>query len=1612
MNRRRVLVGVLIALLGLAVVGVIALPGIVRWVVVRQVAAATGRPVRLDRLELSLRHGRLALHGLRVMDRDGGPLATLEHVDVRFSPRALLRGHGHVTAAAFHGLTVRVVRTGPSQFNISDLLARRAEKAGKAPVLTIERLALEGALVIEDRTLTPARTWRVDAVQLQARGASTVAGAPPGTAELSAVVAGAPIALAVTDVRLSPLSLRATLTARDLDASLAALYLPPASAVSPARGTLTVSATLEHDATSGSLVALDAGFAGIELVRPGQAAAYLTAPAARVQVTGLRLGPRGVTMDRATVDGGSVVLEDTRLGPARRWRIDGIALEARNLSSARDAPPGVATARATTAGARLEVWVTNVRLAPLEMQATAIVRNADLSLFRLSLPPDLPIRPERGIVDATVRLEHDDRRGTRLALDAGLTSIELQRPGHFVTAPAVRITAEDITLEAGAVAVGRVAVVGDRLMLEERTARPVRTWAIQDLAVEARNLSSRRETVQGIATLRARVAGAAASVFVTGARLQPLELRATVILRNIDAALVSLYLPADIPVQLGRGVVNATFEVGHGTDGTRLTGDATLTGFQAQGRGAFATMTVAAPSVRIIIADGQRHGDALRVGRVELSGSGTLTDARGAAARFDFTRLHVATGDLTWPVRAPARLELSLRFQDRGELDGSGTVQLTAPPPAVAWAAELALTFRSVDLSPLAVYVPAAAGFGGRVRASVTASLAYAGALTARVRGDVGGARFALVEGERTLLSLRGITAAGLDLEWPERMTIKQLRLREPYGLITRDRQGAFPLAARFASRPAEAAPAPTADRRRPPLPVIAIDEVVVDSGSAAFVDEGVTPAVRIDMPRVNLTLRRVTWPASAPVEVALEGTFPSGGTLRAEGTATADPVGLDLTLACQDADLAVLQPYLGVRARVGGRLTANLTVAGPLSPAPRVKIKGDVGLASLAISDEQRPVITADRLRITGIDADWPSRMAFDRVRLRRSWALIERDRQGSFLLRTLLERRDTGGPARPGPAAPGASAASALEFTMREAVFDEQAATIVDGAVTPPARIEVAGARLVVRDFAWPSRSPAKVELTSPMPGGGQLNITGTVQLEPMRLEARAILDGVALEPAQSYVPIEGRLAGKVTGDLTMKLGLEPTAVQVAGQARLQAFRLDDGDRAVVTVGRVETTGIDVDWPTRISIRSVQFRRPRLLIERDAAGEIRLRRLITPRWASASAPASSTRPSTPAAGPPIEIGTLTLEKAVARFVDYTTTPPYAEELEDVNATFTPLTTKPGQRTRFAATGVIAGGSFKLEGEEAYGERPALDLKLEIRNFIVPRANPYLDRHTAWVANSGRLDITGVYKLDGTQLETHHDVVVRGLDVAAVSDRDEVERRIGLPFGLLVSLLKDSHGEIRLSLPVSGDLGTRDFDYTEAVWSAVRNLSIRLLALPFSKIGSLFFSEDSKVKAVALAPVVFEPGTDRPGPGMDAHLQRVAEFLRATPAVKAILEPVIIQADVQALKRAHVLERLAKPAGSSADADPLERARREYRLRWSDRPVPATLDALVAELASVETLPADAMQALANRRIETIRQSLARAGGIDAARLSGTARRTPLVEAAGAPRVEFDLRS
>ena len=59
--------------------------------------------------------------------------------------------------------------------------------------MNIDRLALTaGAITVEDRALATPRTWRAEAITVEASALSTVDAAPRGSLRLAAAVAGAP----------------------------------------------------------------------------------------------------------------------------------------------------------------------------------------------------------------------------------------------------------------------------------------------------------------------------------------------------------------------------------------------------------------------------------------------------------------------------------------------------------------------------------------------------------------------------------------------------------------------------------------------------------------------------------------------------------------------------------------------------------------------------------------------------------------------------------------------------------------------------------------------------------------------------------------------------------------------------------------------------------------------------------------------------------------------------------------------------------------------------------------------------------------------------------------------------------------------------------------------------------------------------------------------------------------------------------------------------------------------------------------------------------------------------------------------------------------------------
>jgi hypothetical protein len=377
------------------------------------------------------------------------------------------------------------------------------------------------------------------------------------------------------------------------------------------------------------------------------------------------------------------------------------------------------------------------------------------------------------------------------------------------------------------------------------------------------------------------------------------------------------------------------------------------------------------------------------------------------------------------------------------------------------------------------------------------------------------------------------------------------------------------------------------------------------------------------------------------------------------------------------------------------------------------------------------------------------------------------------------------------------------------------------------------------------------------------------------------------------------------------------------------------------------------------------------------------------------------------------VTLAELVVREGNVRFVDRTTTPAYSEELSRLAVTVGHLTSAGDGRAAVSVQGIVGvDAALELQAEVApFGDPFFLDARGELRSFAVARTNPYLQRFLDWIARRGQLTTRVHYRIIGDELTATNEVVVRRLDVKPAAGDERPDRLVGLPLGLVVALLKDARGEIHVNVPVSGELGSPEFSFGDALRRALKNVVARAVTAPFRAIGSIFRrTDDGRVEDVAIEPVTFEPGSAILSPDAAAHLQRVADFLRASPYVQLTLQPATSEEDLRALRAQEVTARIQRVQREQGIPDFAEAARQVWRAVRAESAPPEDPHAIVQALAEQEPTPAEAARWLAERRVGVTRTQLVDAAGIPRERLLD-APGTPPPGAGAEGGVQFGLR-
>jgi uncharacterized protein involved in outer membrane biogenesis len=828
----------------------------------------------------------------------------------------------------------------------------------------------------------------------------------------------------------------------------------------------------------------------------------------------------------------------------------------------------------------------------------------------------------------------------------------------------------------------------------------------------------------------------------------------------------------------------------------------------------------------------------------------------------------------------------------------------------------------------------------------------------------------------------------------------------------------------------------PPADpNAKPSTRTIAVDRITLTNGRIIARDDVARSTWTLD----NLTVdgsglsTRADPPGRLTLRATLNGTplvMEASSIEAAKGAAAA-------RVTLEGFDVALARPY--VPSGIGLTPTAgHLTLALDLKAAkateagapPRVTVSGDAKLERVAVlkASVPDPFVKVGSVTVKIKDAEpLAGLIALDTVTIDGVDLKMIRDKQGQIDLLALTQRPPPAAPpvapaAAPAPAAPAPSARP-LTVTLRELALRGTTVTMRDEAVD--ATLALKDVTATVRDVKWPSSDPLTFEVATGLPGAGRIEAKGSATLAPLGAEFVMSMRGAPIEPYQPYLPIPGRLVGRVNADSTSKFSMTDGKLVMAisqGKSWVEGFEIREpkGTAAPVKIARIAIDGVDFAHPGKAKAKTITVSKPQFRIERAENGDINLRRL----FAAETPPITTTRTpapvSTPAAPPaddsaggfkapmPLEIGSIVIEDGDARFIDRTTQPDFSETISRLAVRVDDLSSEPGRRAKLAVQAIVGSDSaLDLKGELAPFGALYADISGEMRRFTLPTVNPYAESVIAWIIERGTLTARLHYTIEKNQITASNEIIVENLHVAKSRTDDEVQKRIGLPLGMIVALVTDSNNSIRVNLPITGTLQSWSADLSDAIWTVVKNAVVNIVSAPFKAIGRLFTGSGDKIASLAVDPARFAPGSATVAPEAESHLTKVADFLRKSPAVTLTLAPVTTSADGETLRAQELAARLQRVQREAKLKDLDAAVAAEFKRVFPGEPLPKTTDEQVARLRERAEVPPEALEQLARQRVDAVRETLAAKEGIQPSRLVAGAATNA---SSGDGRVEFKI--
>ena len=320
----------------------------------------------------------------------------------------------------------------------------------------------------------------------------------------------------------------------------------------------------------------------------------------------------------------------------------------------------------------------------------------------------------------------------------------------------------------------------------------------------------------------------------------------------------------------------------------------------------------------------------------------------------------------------------------------------------------------------------------------------------------------------------------------------------------------------------------------------------------------------------------------------------------------------------------------------------------------------------------------------------------------------------------------------------------------------------------------------------------------------------------------------------------------------------------------------------------------------------------------------ETGLANLVLP--APTSSSTESTESATPSSEPPLENAEKTgnsepatepeftfaikristTDKAVFDLVDETKKKTLKKQLTINELIVSNINSKDSEETmRFSAS--VQDENYmqlSIDGQaQPFKEQLNAQVESKLKEFSLPQVNKYVADTLGFEFKSGELDTQLSGKIVDSEIDMDVILTLRGSDFSASQHPEDEINLVGqsaVPLNVALSMLKDKRGNIKLNVPVTGNINDPEFGFhyllaliaKKAVMRQTKNYLMTTF-VPYAQVVNVALAAGSYALKVRFEDLVYEPGQIELNENQNDFVDQLTSLMKDKPKLSIKVCPV-----------------------------------------------------------------------------------------------------------------------